>query len=150
MYMYIYKSGVPEKRNGWFSVSCELKVSFVLHGKGLSYIAFKFEKSIDPGQQKIQRKRKTGIWKAIPTQFFAHRSQKSREIWKLPCFNKNWHIIKITQPKSMILHGIILFCGICLFNNVNKYNTSGSQSAENPLFPNFWGDTRYTNSNAYL
>ena len=63
----------------------------------------------------------------FPTQFFAHRSQKSSEIE-----NDCGHRIKVTQPNSMTLVSFS-FAEDALFNNV-KNNTFRSQGTENPPF----------------
>ena len=75
---------------------------------------------------------------------FARRSQKSRENLKMTVIFKKWaYRIKINQPNLMIL--VSFSSGEnALSNDVKIYHTFSSQGTENPPFPFFWGDTRYT------
>ena len=85
---------------------------------------------------------KTPWGRSVPTQVFAHRSEKSSEISKWLYFKKNGHSIKITQPNLMIL---VSFSSAddTLSNDIKKHNTFSSQSTENPPFRFLW-DTRYS------
>ena len=64
-----------------------------------------------------------------PTQFFAHPSQKSSQIWN-DCISRNGYRIKITHPNLMILVSFSFFLtpGIgCKLDNDKKMYVGQSQ-----------------------
>ena len=89
---------------------------------------------------------KTPYGRFVPTQFFAHRSQKSSEIWN-DCISRNGHRIKITQPKLMIL---VSFSSAeyAWSYDMKKHYTFSSQGTENPPF-RFFLDTRYRHNRGF-